>query len=521
MFRTPRHGPVTARTTQSIFRQRTDLVVRVAGHAPAVMLLLGVFIFLNVDTAAAQVVLPKVPADGRPNQVASDQVASDQVEWLMDERSPGEEALSHADNAWGLICAALLLMMVAPGLTLFYGGQVRKKNVLSVMMQTVFLGALMTVAWAIWGYSLSFGGLNSHAGVRWIGTMEFLGMRGVARNWDEELQRVVTPMWGSVPRLTHLLTQGMFFTITPVLMCGAFAERMKFGAVVLLSTLWGTLVYCPLCCWIWGGGPLTYGVEGAILGGVLDHAGGAVVHVSAGIAALICALFVGKRLGYRLEPMPPHNLTYTTLGAAMLWVGWFGFNGARSLSADAMTAQALVATHLSASAGALAWAGLEWSLRRRPSVLGTCSGAIAGLVCISSAAGFVHPLSALFMGGLSGMTCFFACTKLKNALGYDDSLDVFGVHGVGGILGVLLTALFATRHSLQVNPGNPVGLIDGNPHLLLGHLFGLGVTAIYTVVMTFLLLKLVDAFVGLRVIQEHEVEGLDVTEHGEEGYIYL
>lgn len=460
----------------------------------------------------------------------------EQVDWQGNQRPAGEEGLSEpsepsersdqselstADNAWGLTCSALLLMMVAPGLTLFYGGQVRKKNVLSIMMQTVFLGALMTVAWGLWGYTLSFGGGGSQMGGGWIGSSEFLGMQGVARYWDEERQRVVTPMWGSVPRLTHLLSQGMLFMIAPVLMCGAFAERMKFGAVVLLSLLWGTLVYCPLCCWIWGGGPFTYGSEGAILGGVLDYAGGVVVHVSAGIAALICALFVGKRLGYRLEPMPPHNLTYTTLGAAMLWVGWFGFNGARNLSADAMSAQALVATHLSASAGALVWAGLEWSLRRRPSVLGACSGAIAGLVCISSAAGFVHPLAALFMGGASGLVCFFACTKLKNALGYDDSLDVFGVHGVGGILGVLLTAIFATRHALSVHSGRPVGFIDGNPHLLWGHLFGLVVTAGYTVVMTFLILKLVDALVGLRVDQEREIEGLDVTEHGEEGYIYL
>jgi ammonium transporter, Amt family len=318
-----------------------------------------------------------------------------------------------------------------------------------------------------------------------------------------------------------MLFQGMFFIITPALMCGAFAERMKFSAVVMLSILWGTFVYCPLCHWVWDAGPLAYGEPGAILGGALDYAGGTVVHVSSGISALVCALLVGKRLGHGIEPMPPHNLTYTTLGAAMLWVGWFGFNAGSGLAADELASQAMVVTHFSAAAGALAWACLEWVLRGRPSVLGTSSGAVAGLVCITPAAGFVSLLPALVMGALAGLVCFYACTGLKNWIGYDDSLDAFGVHGVGGALGAILTGVFATRACQDVNEGQPVGLIDGNPQLLFGQSVAIIVTMLFASVVTFFILKVVDATVGLRVSQEREIEGLDVTEHGEEGYIYL
>jgi ammonium transporter, Amt family len=431
------------------------------------------------------------------------------------------EARMRADNAWMLTCSALVLLMTAPGLALYYSGLVRKKNVLSVMMQCLFLVALMTVVWSLWGYSLAFGGSSPQGWNRWIGNLEFLGMQNVVRYWDPDTGQVMTPMYGSIPQLTHMLFQGMFFIFTPALICGAFAERMKFGAVVILSLLWGTFVYCPLCRWVWSAGPLAYGEAGSIAGGALDYAGGMVVHVSSGVSALVGALLVGKRLGYRLEPMPPHNLTYTTMGAAMLWVGWLGFNAGRGLAADELATHAAVATHLSASAGALSWAGMEWVLRRRPSVLGTSSGAIAGLVCITPAAGFVQPLSALLMGALAGLACFFACTTLKNSLGYDDSLDAFGLHGVGGALGAILTGVFATRACQDVNQGQPVGLVDGNPHLLLGQLAALGVTIVFSALMTFLLLKIVDTAVGLRVVQEHEVEGLDVSEHGEEGYIYL
>jgi ammonium transporter, Amt family len=347
-----------------------------------------------------------------------------------------------------------------------------------------------------------------------------VALRHVARYWDPETRQVVTPMAGTIPRLTHMLFQGMFFIIAPALMCGAFAERMKFGAVVLLSVLWGTCVYCPLCRWVWAAGPLAYGEAGAIAGGTLDYAGGTVVHVSSGVSALVCALLVGKRLGYRLDPMPPHNLTYTTTGVAMLWIGWFGFNAGSGFAANELAAQAAVVTHLSASAGALTWAGTEWILRRRPSVLGTSSGAVAGLVCITPAAGFVQPMAALVMGAAAGLLCFFACTTLKNRLGYDDTLDVFGLHAVGGALGALLTGIFATRACHDVNLGEPVGWIDGNPQLILGQLAAVGVAVVMSIGITFVLLKIVDAITGLRVIQEHEVEGLDVSEHGEEGYIY-
>jgi ammonium transporter, Amt family len=431
------------------------------------------------------------------------------------------DATLRGDNAWMLTCSALVLFMTAPGLALFYSGLVRKKNVLSVMMQCLFLMALMTVIWALWGYTLAFGGDSSSGWNRWIGSTEFLAMSQVSRYWDTETQSVLTPMEGSLPRLTHMLFQGMFFIITPALMCGAFAERMKFSAVVMLSILWGTFVYCPLCHWVWDAGPLAYGEPGAILGGALDYAGGTVVHVSSGISALVCALLVGKRLGHGIEPMPPHNLTYTTLGAAMLWVGWFGFNAGSGLAADELASQAMVVTHFSAAAGALAWACLEWVLRGRPSVLGTSSGAVAGLVCITPAAGFVSLLPALVMGALAGLVCFYACTGLKNWIGYDDSLDAFGVHGVGGALGAILTGVFATRACQDVNEGQPVGLIDGNPQLLFGQSVAIIVTMLFASVVTFFILKVVDATVGLRVSQEREIEGLDVTEHGEEGYIYL
>jgi Amt family ammonium transporter len=435
-------------------------------------------------------------------------------------------------NAWMLTSTALVLFMTAPGLAMFYSGLVRKKNVLGVMMQCVFLMGLMTVIWSLWGYSLSFGG-NDDGENPWIGNGQYLFMQNVSRVWDASANdgagAPYTPMEGAIPRLTHMLFQGMFFIITPALICGAFAERMKFSTMVVFMVLWGTLVYCPLCHWVWDGGILAFcstadldgGGSNAIAGGALDFAGGTVVHISSGISALIIALLIGKRLGYGSEPMPPHNLTYTALGAAMLWVGWFGFNAGSELASDELTSSAFAVTHFSAAMGAVAWAGMEWITRGKPSVLGACSGAVAGLVCITPAAGFVNPMPALAFGAAAGIICFFACTGLKSRFGYDDSLDAFGVHGVGGTLGALLTGVFATRACWDIDGSRPLGLIEGETRIFVGQLVAVLVTIVFASVVTFVLIKILDATMGLRVTQEEETQGLDLSQHGEEGYIFI
>jgi Amt family ammonium transporter len=322
-----------------------------------------------------------------------------------------------------------------------------------------------------------------------------------------------------------MLFQGMFFIITPALICGAFAERMKFSTMVVFSALWGLLVYCPICHWVWDSGILAFGSEFAILkgdgtGGALDFAGGTVVHISSGTSALVCALLIGKRTGFGSQPMPPHNMTYTILGAAMLWIGWFGFNAGSALLADDIAAAAFAATHFAAAAGALGWAGMEWLTRGKPSALGAASGLVAGLVCITPAAGFVTPMPALAMGAAAGIVCFYACTAIKGKFGYDDSLDAFGVHGVGGTLGALLTGVFATRAVSDMDSGAPLGLIEGGS-VLKGQVVAVLVTWAFSIVATFVILKVLDAVMGLRVSQQDEIQGLDLSQHGEEGYIFL
>ena len=431
-------------------------------------------------------------------------------------------------NAWMLTSAALVLFMTAPSLAMFYSGLVRKKNVLGVMMQCVFLMGLMTVLWALYGYSLAFGGSSPY-----LGNGDHLFMRGVQRYYDPATKTVVTPMFNAgqpwqIPMLTHMLFQGMFFIITPALICGAFAERMKFSTMVVFMILWGTLVYIPLCHWVWDGGILAYVIDGktgnGIAGGALDFAGGTVVHISSGVSALVCALVIGKRLGYGSEPMPPHNLTYTVLGAGMLWVGWFGFNAGSELASDGLTSSAFCVTHFAAAAGALAWAGMEWIIRGKPSVLGAASGAVAGLVVITPASGYVQPMPALAMGAAAGVVCFLACTQLKRTFKYDDSLDAFGVHGVGGTLGAILTGVFATVEVCDpalVSDGQPVGLIDGRAELLLGQVVAVAITWLLAAVATFVILKILDLTLGLRVKRDEELQGLDLSQHGEEGYIFI
>jgi Amt family ammonium transporter len=446
---------------------------------------------------------------------------------------PAPEPIDKGDHAWMLVSSALVLMMTGPGLALFYCGLVRKKNVLSVMMQCVFLMCLMTVIWALWGYSLAFGGTPGEVSYSpWIGNADFLFMRNVqpfAKDGAVEF-----PREGTIPRLTHMLFQGMFFIITPALICGAFAERMKFSTMVVFLILWGTLVYCPLCHWVWDGGLLAWDIPGGhkadgAWAGALDFAGGTVVHISSGVSALVCALVMGRRLGFGSEPMPPHNLTYTAAGAALLWVGWFGFNAGSALAATEQAASAFTATHFAAAAGGLAWAGMEWITRGKPSVLGTCSGVVAGLVCITPASGFVQPMPALIMGVAVGVVCFLACTALKTRLGYDDSLDAFGVHGVGGTLGAILTGVFATK---IVGGGNAsLGMLESiaakEPAVALdsagvaAQAAAVAITWVLAGVATFVILKVLDVVMGLRVSQREEIQGLDLSQHGEEGYIFI
>jgi Amt family ammonium transporter len=457
-----------------------------------------------------------------PQSVMAQQPAAPPVT-LESVNAKADAAALAGHNAWMLTSSALVLFMTAPGLAMFYGGLVRKKNVLSVMMQCLYLMSLNTVIWGIYGYSLSFGGIDTSISGKaspYIGNADFLFMRNVERTWDDTSNRPVDKMQGAIPRYTHMLFQGMFFIITPALICGAFAERMKFSAMLLFMVLWDTIVYCPLAHWVWGGGILTFGAEGAWAGGALDFAGGTVVHISSGTSALICALYLGKRAGFGHEDMRPHNLTYTALGAAMLWVGWFGFNAGSELMSDGITASAFCVTHFAAAAGGLAWATYDWITRGKPTVLGTASGVVAGLVCITPASGYVQPMPAIAMGLAAGFVCALACSKVKAMFGYDDALDAFGVHGVGGTLGALLTGVFATRAVSNLASGKPLGLIEGGG-IMTGQIVAVVATWLLSIVSTFIILMIVDAAIGLRVTPQQETVGLDVSQHEEEGYIFV
>ncbi len=422
------------------------------------------------------------------------------------------DAKGSADNAWMLTSSALVLMMTGPGLALFYGGLVRKKNVLATMMQSFAMMAVITVLWALVLYSLCFS-----SGTSFIGGLSHAFLHGVGAQPDPDYA-------ATIPLQTFMIYQLMFAIITPALISGAFAERMKFSAMLLFMVLWSMLVYAPMAHMVWGKG----GLLNASLGGrfpTLDFAGGTVVHITSGVSALMCALLLGKRLGYPKELMPPHSVVLSFIGACLLWVGWFGFNAGSALSSGSLATSAFVATHLGAAAAAVGWMLAEWVRNGKPSALGAISGCVAGLVAITPAAGFVGPMSALAIGLIAGVFCYFMVAKVKVALGYDDSLDAFGVHGVGGTIGALLTGVFASR---VINPifkdaqGNalPVGMLDGNYHQMWNQLVGVGVAIALAIVGTFVILKVVDAVVGLRVSSEHEVEGLDLTQHGEEGYYW-
>jgi ammonium transporter, Amt family len=415
-------------------------------------------------------------------------------------------AQSSADNAWMLVSAALVLMMTGPGLALFYGGLVRRKNTLAIMMQSFALMALITVLWALVGYSLCFGG-NGPV----IGGFEHAFLRGVGAEPNADYA-------GTIPQTTFMVYQLMFAIITPALITGATAERMKFSGSVLFMTLWFLLVYAPLAHMVWGKG----GFLNASLGGrfpTLDFAGGTVVHISSGVSALVCALYLRKRSGYPQQPMPPHSLVLSFIGACLLWVGWFGFNAGSALASNGLASSAFVATHFAAASAALAWSAAEWFKNGRASALGAISGAVAGLVAITPAAGFVGPMPALAIGVAAGAFCYWMVTKVKAIFKYDDALDAFGVHGAGGTIGALLTGVFAQR---AINPifgvEKPVGGLDGHwgqvGNQLVGVLIAWGIALVGTIV----LLKIVDMITGLTVSVEDEVEGLDITQHGEEAY---
>ncbi|MBX3179465.1 MAG: ammonium transporter [Candidatus Hydrogenedentes bacterium] len=402
-----------------------------------------------------------------------------------------------------LVATVLVLFMTIPGLSLFYGGLVRSKNVLSVLMQCFTITALASVLWVAVGYSLAFSVPESQV----EGTFNFHSLVGDLSNVF--LKNVtVDSLAGSYPETIFIMFQMTFFIITPALICGAFAERMKFSAVLIFTALWLVLVYAPICHMAWSGG-------GALFHnwGVLDFAGGTVVHINAGIAALVACLLVGKRTGYPQKPMPPHNMTMTLTGAAMLWVGWFGFNAGSELAADGVAGMAMLVTQLSTAAATLTWLGIEWVKHGKPSALGAATGAVAGLVAITPAAGTAGPMGALLMGVASGAICFLGATSLKRMAGYDDSLDAFGVHGVGGIVGALLTGVFASEifggAGLEVSIGAQV----------FAQLKSILVTLVYGGVASFILLKGIDLAIGLRVTEEVENQGLDLAEHGEEGYI--
>ena len=458
--------------------------------------------FLCSATAMAQTASPVAATAGTSDSsrlAALEKQAADNATAIATAQTAG-------DNAWMLVSAALVLMMSGPGLALFYGGLVRKKNILGTMMQTFAMMAVITVLWALVTYSLAFGD-----GGAFIGGLHNAFLHGVGLMPDKDYA-------ATIPLQTFMVYQLMFAIITPALITGAFAERMKFSAMLVFMILWAIFIYSPMAHMVWG----KHGLLNASLGGkfpCLDFAGGTVVHVTSGVSALVTAIYLGKRIGYPKVPMPPHSVVLSFIGACLLWVGWFGFNAGSALSAGTLATSAFVATHFGAAAAALSWSAAEWIRQGKPSALGAISGCVAGLVAITPAAGFVTPISALWIGAIAGVFCYFMVVKVKAAFGYDDSLDAFGVHGAGGTMGALLTGIFA---SSVINPifgaGKPTGLLEGNPHQLLNQSIGVGIAWSLSIVGTLVILFVVDKTVGLRVSDEDEREGLDLSQHGEEGY---
>jgi ammonium transporter, Amt family len=444
---------------------------------------------LLILTALASAQAPAAPPPTLEQKVAALEAAT-------------KTAQTAGDNAWMLTSSALVLLMTGPGLALFYGGLVRRKNVLGTMMHSFIMMAVITVLWAVVGYSLAFGEGNP-----FVGGMQYFMLNGVGT--------APSAYASTIPHLTFMVYQLMFAIITPALISGAFAERVKFSGMLLFTVLWALIVYFPMAHMVWGAGGLL-GVAGAIP--CLDFAGGTVVHITSGFSALVFALYIGKRKGYGTEPMRPHSLVLSTVGACLLWVGWFGFNAGSALNASGLASSAFVATHFGAAAAAVGWMLAEWMKHGKPSMLGGISGCVAGLVAITPAAGFVTPGSALIIGLAGGIFCFLMATTVKSMFGYDDSLDAFGVHGAGGTIGAILTGVFATKNINDLFAGKPMGLLEGNGGQVLNQLIGSGIAIALGVVGTFVILKVVDMITGIRCTADEETEGLDLSMHGEEGY---
>jgi Amt family ammonium transporter len=458
----------------------------------------------SVWTLAQTTASTSIPA---PAPAAQAQATQSQIAALQ---QAVQNAQMSGDNAWMLTSAALVLLMTGPGLALFYGGLVRRKNILSTMMQSFAMMGLVSILWALVGYSLAFG-----RGNMFIGGFEHVFLRGVTLTPNTDYS-------ATIPEQTYMIYQLMFAIITPALITGAFAERMKFSSMAVFLSLWSLLVYCPMAHMVWGVGGLLNATAGHIPS--LDFAGGTVVHITSGVSALICALYLGKRIGYPQTAMPPHSMVLSFIGACLLWVGWFGFNAGSALAASPLATSAFVNTHFATAAAALGWTIFEWFHNGKPTALGAISGAVAGLVAITPASGFVQPMSALLIGLAAGFFCSFMVFGVKSFFGYDDSLDAFGVHGAGGTLGALLTGLFAAS---VINPiygrdaaGNniPTGAIDGHWGQILNQLTGVGVSWGISIAGTLILLFVVDKIMGLRVTPEQEMAGLDLSQHGEEGY---
>lgn len=409
------------------------------------------------------------------------------------------DAINTGDTAWVLASSALVMLMT-PGLAFFYGGMVRRKNVLSVLMQCFIILCVVSLQWVLFGYSLAFGPGNG-----FIGGLKWAGLNGVGLTPNADYA-------ATIPHQAFMIFQMMFAVITPALIIGAFAERMKFSAFLIFTILWATLVYDPICHMVWA-------VDGCLHKmGALDFAGGTVVHINAGIAGLAAALVIGRRKGYEDKPTPLHNLPFTVLGAALLWFGWFGFNAGSALASGALATSAFVVTHVATAAAGLSWALIEWKVGGKPTVFGTATGAVAGLVAITPASGFVNVTGAIIIGLLVSLFCYFAVSFIKPKLGYDDSLDAFGVHCIGGMWGAIATGLFATK---TVNPGGGDGLFFGNPAQVLIQVKAVAITLIYSFVVTLVIYKLIDVVFGVRATEDDEVDGLDVSQHHERAYTVL
>jgi len=439
------------------------------------------------DAAPAAAPAAAAPADAAPAAAAPADASA---------AAAATPALNTGDTSWMLTSTALVLLMTVPGLALFYGGMVRKKNVLATVMQSFLITCLVTVLWMVVGYSLAF----TEGSTPYLGGFSRVMLWGMAIDSTNALAP-------TIPESVFMCFQMTFAIITPALICGSFADRMKFSAMVVFMAAWSLLVYSPIAHWVWG--------PGGFLGtaGVLDYAGGTVVHINAGVAGLVSALVLGKRIGYGKESFAPHNLVLSVIGASLLWVGWFGFNAGSAVAASTNAGMAMAVTQIATAAAGLAWMFTEWMLKGKPSVLGIISGAVAGLVAITPASGLVDPTGALAIGVAAGVICYIASTSVKHMFGYDDSLDAFGVHAVGGIVGAVLTGVFA-KAAIGGAPTKS-GLIEGHPEQVMTQLYGIGVTLIYTAIATFIILKVIDVVMGLRVDEESEREGLDISQHGE------